>query len=170
MAADETPAVTDASESERLVTGLTPTRRPVRIAGLVIAAAVIALLNGAVGLAIGGAVIAVGLVTAAPVAFGAGVAGLLISPEIDPVLHAVGALALLAVLVDPAVGAPTGRRVLVATVGVSVVIGAGTYSLLTVWSLPAVTVGLALSVALIMYAIHRYERVTLGLVSDPPNQ
>jgi len=45
-------------------------------------------------------------------------------------------------------------------------IGAGTYSLLAVWSLPAVTVGLVLSVALIMYAIHRYERVTLGLVSD----
>jgi len=54
----------------------------------------------------------------------------------------------------------------VAAAGISLMIGAGTYSLLAVWSLPAVTVGLVLSVALIMYAIHRYERVTLGLVSD----
>jgi len=134
---------------------------------MVIAAGVIAVLNGAVGLAVGGAVVALGLITAAPVAFGgAGVAGLLISPEIDPVLHTIGALALLAVLVDPAVGTPTGRRALVAAAGISLMIGAGTYSLLAVWSLPAVTVGLVLSVALIMYAIHRYERVTLGLVSD----
>lgn len=170
MTADESPPATGSLESKRRVTGRTPSRRPVRIAGLVIVAAVIALLNGVVGLAIGSIVITVGLVTAAPVAFGAGVAGLLISPGIDPILHAVGTLALLAVLVDPAMGAPTGRRVLVAAVGVSVVIGAGTYTLLTLWSLPAVTVGLALSVALIMYAIHRYERVTLGLVSDAPDQ
>jgi len=54
----------------------------------------------------------------------------------------------------------------VAAAGISLMIGAGTYSLLAVWSLPAVTVGLVLSVALIMYAIHRYERTTLGLVSD----
>jgi len=60
---------------------------------MVIAAGVIAVLNGAVGLAVGGAVVALGLITAAPVAFGAGVAGLLISPEIDPVLHTIGALA-----------------------------------------------------------------------------
>jgi len=43
---------------------------------MVIAAGVIAVLNGAVGLAVGGAVVALGLITAAPVAFGAGVAGL----------------------------------------------------------------------------------------------
>jgi len=89
----------------------------------------------------------------------------LISPEIDPVLHTIGALALLAVLVDPrwepdrSSNADGGSRI-------GLMIGAGTYSLLAVWSLPAVTVGLVLSVALIMYAIHRYERVTLGLVSD----
>ena len=163
MTADETPSTTAVPER---VVGLTLTRRPVRIAGMVIAAGVIAVLNGAVGLAVGGAVVALGLITAAPVAFGAGVAGLLISPEIDPVLHTIGALALLAVLVDPAVGTPTGRRALVAAAGISLMIGAGTYSLLAVWSLPAFTVGLVLSVALIMYAIHRYERVTLGLVSD----
>jgi len=134
---------------------------------MVIAAGVIAVLNGAVGLAVGGAVVALGLITAAPVAFGAGVAGLFDQPrDRSRLAHDRGACLLLAVLVDPAVGTPTGRRALVAAAGISLMIGAGTYSLLAVWSLPAVTVGLVLSVALIMYAIHRYERVTLGLVSD----
>jgi len=98
---------------ERVV-GLTLTRRPVRIAGMVIAAGVIAVLNGAVGLAVGGAVVALGLITAAPVAFGGGVAGLLISPEIDPVLHTIGALALLAVPRGPRGGNShrSGRRAL----------------------------------------------------------
>jgi len=169
MSTDETQLDAESPRSEGVV-GRPLTRRPVRIVGVVIAAGVIAVLNGTIGLAIGGVVVAVGLVTAPPVAFGAGVAGLLISPEIDPVLHTVGALGLLAVLVDPAVGTPTGRRTLMATAGVGLVIGAGTYSVLALWSLPAVTVGLVLSVALIMYAIHRYERVTLGLVSDSPDQ
>jgi len=45
VTADETPSTTAVPER---VVGLTLTRRPVRIAGMVIAAGVIAVLNGAV--------------------------------------------------------------------------------------------------------------------------
>jgi len=168
MSTDETQLDAESPRSEGVV-GRPLTRRPVRIVGVVIAAGVIAVLNGTIGLAIGGVVVAVGLVTAPPVAFGAGVAGLLISPEIDPVLHCRGPWTPRSPRRSRC-GNPDwssnadgdGRRRSrdwgrhIQRVG----------SLVTA----AVTVGLVLSVALIMYAIHRYERVTLGLVSDSPDQ
>lgn len=145
-------------------------RRPVRLVGLVLVVVALTLLAGWTGFLIGLGVVGIGVMAPAPVAFGVGGASLLVGSAGDPFSYALGAVGLMAVLVDPAVGAPTGRRVLAATVGGGIVIAAITYGLLTVWSLPAVTVVVSGTVVLIMYALHRYERVMLGLVSDSPNQ
>lgn len=160
---DTPTAMTQSAWTHRL-------QRPVRLGGLLLITVALTLLAGWTGLVIGIIVIGVGVVAPAPVAFGVGGASLLSGTAGDPLSYALGALGLMAVLVDPAVGAPTGRRVLAATAGVGVVGGASTYALLTVWSLPAVTIAVSVSVALMMYALHRYERVTLGLVADSPNQ
>lgn len=145
-------------------------RRPVRLAGLVLVASALTLFAGWTGLLIGLGVIGIGVVAPAPVAFGVGGASLLIGSAGDPLVYALGTVGLMAVLVDPAVGAPTGRRVLAATAGGGIVIAAITYGLLTVWSLLAVTVIVSGIVVLMMYALHRYERVMLGLVPDSPDQ
>ena len=145
-------------------------RRPVRLAGLVIVTVALALLAGWTGLGIGLGVLIIGMSTPAPAAFGVGAASLLVGTTESPLVYVLGAVGLFAVLVDPAVDAPAGRRVIAATAGAGVVIGAGVYGLLTVWSLPAVTAVVAGTVGLIMYALHRYERVMLGLVSDAPDQ
>ncbi|OYR53877.1 hypothetical protein DJ73_06125 [Halorubrum sp. Ea1] len=145
-------------------------RRPVRLVGLALVVAALALLAGWTGLLIGLGVVGIGVVAPAPVAFGVGGASLLVGSAGDPFVYALGTVGLMAVLVDPAVGAPTGRRVLAATAGGGIVIATVTYGLLTVWSLPAVTVVVSGTVVLMMYALHRYERVMLGLVSDSPNQ
>ena len=145
-------------------------RRPVRLAGLVLVVAALTLLAGWTGLLIGIGVVGIGMVAPATIAFGVGGASLLVGSAGDPLPYALGAVGLMMVLVDPAVGAPTDHRVLAATAGSGIVIGATTYGLLTVWSLPAVTVVVSGTVALMMYALHRYERVMLGLVSDSPDQ
>lgn len=145
-------------------------RRPVRLVGLALVTAALALLAGWPGLLLGVGVVVIGVVAPAPVAFGVGAASLFVGTAGHPLSYTLGAVGLLAVLVDPAVGAPTGRRVLAATAGGGIAIGVATYGLFTVWSLPAVTVTVAGTVALMMYALHRYERVLLGLVSDAPDQ
>ncbi|WP_435100205.1 hypothetical protein [Halorubrum sp. N11] len=145
-------------------------RRAVRLAGLVLVVAALTLLAGWTGLLIGLGVVGIGVVAPAPVAFGVGGASLLVGSTGDPLVYALGVVGLMAVLVDPAVGAPTGRRVLAVTAAGGIVIAAVTFGLLTVWSLPVVTAVVSGTVALIMYALHRYERVMLGLVSDSPNQ
>lgn len=145
-------------------------QRPLRLLGLLLVTAALALLAGWTGLVVGLVVSGIGVVAPAPVAFGVGGVSLLVGTADEPLVYVLGAIGLLAVLVDPAVGAPTGRRVLAATAGGSVMIGVAIYGLLAVWSLPAVTIAVSLSIALIMYALHRYERVMLGLVTEGSNQ
>lgn len=168
-----TPADRSQAETRTPITQVavsTRRRRPVRLVGLGLVTAALTLLAGWTGLLLGVGVVVIGVLAPAPVAFGVGAASLVVGTTGHPLSYALGAVGLLAVLVDPAVGAPTGRRVLAATAGGGIVIGSATYGLLTVWSLPVVTVTVAGTVALMMYALHRYERVLLGLVSDTPNQ
>lgn len=145
-------------------------RRPVRVGGLVILAAALALLAGWTGLVIGMVVVVIGVMTPAPVAFGVGAVSLLVGTPVTPLGGSLAAVGLFAVLVDPAVGAKAGQRVIATTAFVAGVLSGVAYGLDTVWSLPAVTIALAGTVALILYALHRYERVRLGLVSDTPDQ
>lgn len=150
--------------SER--TQLVLRRGRVGIIGLGVTAGLIGLVDGLSGMLVGAVVLGIGLVTPAPVAFGIGVAGLLMSSGLSPVVTALSGVALFSVLLDHD-DAPLGDsqfliRVVIAASGLLL----GTGLLLSVWSLQAVTVAVSCVVAFCVYLIHRYERVTLGLVPD----
>lgn len=164
MSSDENRTETEKTANNQKL--ITLTRGPVGIAGLVVTAGIIGYLNGSLGIAVGGAVLAIGLVTPAPLAFGVGVAGLLVSSEPSLVPLIIGGIALAGVFVDQAMTSPTDTDLLAAIGLIGGVLAGVTAALLTVWSVPIVAVTVTLGVAGSVYLIHRYEQVTLGLVSD----
>lgn len=125
------------------------------------------LVAGVVGVAVGGAIAGVAVVARPVVVAGIAQAGLLVVvPELATAesLAAVGLfeLGVIAVLLsDPPVEIPTALL----TTGFAVVFATST---LTIWvrNGPSAAVGLLLAVAAVSgYGIHRYERVSLGLVA-----
>lgn len=164
MSIDENRVETESTVHDQKL--ITLTRGPVGIAGLVVAAGIIGFLNGSLGIAVGGVVLAIGLVTPAPLAFGVGVAGLLVSTDSSLVPLTIGGIALASVFVDQAMTSPTDSNLLAAIGLIGVILAGVTGALLTVWPIPIVAVTITLGVAGSVYLIHRYERVTLGLVSD----
>lgn len=140
-------------------------RHAVGIGGLAVAAAVMAIVGGLRGAIVGGLTFGVGLVVPAPMAFGVGVAGLLAIDEVSLPAAALAGVGLVAVFIDQ-IGETTTRNLLITVAIIGVILSSATAWGLSEWSLQAVVLGVAGSIAGGIYVIHRYERVTLGLVSQ----
>lgn len=139
---------------------------PIGIGCLLLVGLLLAVTNGAAGLVVGSLVVAIALVATPVVAFSLAIAGLLLVEPNAPLIHGIGALAAVGILAADVVTYPTGWRTLAVSVAAGVVLGGITMGLLVGWSVLYAAAGVSLCVAVTVYVIHRYEQVTLGLVSD----
>lgn len=129
---------------------------------------VLAATSGVTGIVLGSVVVITALLATPVFAFSITTVGLLAVGTIDPVVHALGVLAAIGVLASGTVEYPTGWETLTMSVAVGIVLTGLTGALLIEGSVLAATVGVSLSVTGIVYVLHRYEQVTLGLVSEVP--
>lgn len=140
-------------------------RQAIGVGGLAVAAVVMAITGGLRGAVVAGLIFSVGLVVPAPIAFGVGVAGLLAIDGVSVATAVVAGAGLGAVFVDQN-GGTASRNHLTSVAIVGVILSSVTVWLLSQWSLQAVVFGVSACIAGGVYVIHRYERVTLGLVSQ----